>query len=239
MSEETKTDVVPKSEYESLRTKHTELSGKLTDFERNFDKINKWGGLEKIGADLEAFNLLQEERAKEKPEDLKVWKTQTEQSIRQSVQKDVDTWKTKAEQAEGKYKERVIIDSAFTVASGKLHDAAKEDFKALARQHGDLDDKGNVVFKDAQGNTLYKDGSTTEPLDAEGFVAWAAKNKPHYFASQTKEGDRDAGATSSATHSGGTITVDQYLSMSDAEHAKLPLTVRAELARKARQGRKV
>ena len=238
MSEENKPEVVAKAEYEALKAKHTEMGGKLTDFEKQFEKINKWGGLEKISADLEAFNLLQEERAKEKPEDLKVWKTQTEQTIRQSIQKDVDTWKTKAEQAESKYKERVIIDAAFTVASGKLHDAAKEDFKALARQHGDLDDNGNVVFKDAQGKVLYKEGSATEPLDAVGFVSWAVKNKPHYFASQTVNGDRDSGATSS-TYEGAEITVDQYLSMSNAEHARLPISVRAELAKKARQGRKV
>lgn len=238
MSEEAKTETVAKTDYEALKSKHTEITGKLTDFEKQFEKINKWGGLEKISADLEAFNLLQQERAAEKPEDLKKWKETTEQTIRQSVQKDVDTWKTKAEQAEGKFKERVVIDSAFTVAAGKLHDSAKEDFKTLTRQHGDLDEKGNVIFKDAQGNILYKEGSTTEPLDADGFVQWAIKNKPHYFASQTVEGDRDVNTTS-ATHSGTKITVDEYLNMSAQEHAKLPLATRAELAKKARQAGKV
>lgn len=237
MSEEKTPETIAKAEYEALRSKHTEVTGKLTDFEKQFERVNRLGGLDKIAADLEAFNLLQQEKAAEKPEDLKKWKETTEQTIRQSIQKDVDTWKTKAEQAESKYKERVIIDTAFTVAAGKLHDSAKDDFKSLTRQHGDLDEKGNVIFKDSEGKILYKEGSTTEPLDAQGFVSWAIKNKPHYFVSQTLEGDRDTNATSTASSAG--ITVDQYLNMSAQEHAKLPLATRAELARKARQANRV
>lgn len=232
MTEENKVETIAKAEYDALKEKHTQTAGKLTDFEKQFERINKLGGLEKISADIEAFNLLQQERAAEKPEDLKKWKETTEQTIRQSIQKDVDTWKTRAEQAETKFKERVVIDSAFSVAASKLHDTAKDDFKALVRQHGDLDEKGNVVFKDSKGEILYKEGSTTEPLDAEGFVNWTIKQKPHYFTSQTVSGDRDTNATQ-ATNAGVNITVDQYLNMSAAEHARLPLKTRAELAKKA------
>lgn len=239
MSEESKGgEVVPKLEYEQLREKHTQVAGKLTDFEKQFERVSRLGGLDKIAADLEAFNLLQEERAKEKPEDLKAWKTEAETKIRSTIQQELDGYKTKATSAENKFKELAIVEKTFGAAASKLVQAAHEDFKVLARQHGDLDDKGNIIYKDAQGNVLYKEGSTTEPLDSEGFVSWAAKNKPHYFSSQTVSGDRD-GQTSTDSGSGSSITVDQYFQMSAAEHAKLPLAVRADLAKKARQGRKV
>lgn len=232
------TDVIPKSEYQALHEKFTQANGKLTDFEKQFEKIQKWGGLEKISADLEAFNLLQQEKVKDNPEDLKVWKQATEQTIRESIQKDVDSWKTRAESAENKYKERVVIDAAFTEAASKLHDSAKEDFKALVRQHGFLDEKDNILFKDSNGKTLYKEGSTTEPLDPKGFVQWAIKNKPHYFNSQTKSGDRENTSNATSVNTNG-ITVDQYLTMSAADHARLPRDIRANLAKQAMQLHKI
>lgn len=238
MTEENKQpETVAKSEYEALKTKFTELGGKLTDYEIKLGKVDKWGGLEKIGADLEAFNLLQEERAKENPDKMKEWKTTTETKIRSAVQQELDGYKSKAETSEKKYKEYVIVDKAFSAAADKLVKAAHDDFKSLARQCGDFDDKGNLVFKNEKGEILYKEGSATEPLDEQGFVDWSMKQKPHYFASTTVSGDRDTN-TSSANGSSG-ITVERYLSMSDQEHAALPAKVRAELSLKARQGKKI
>lgn len=236
MTEEAKPEVVAKSEYEALKNKHTELGGKLTHFEKEFEKVTKWGGLEKIGADLEAFNILQEEVAKENPDKMKEWKSTTETKIRGTVQEEINGLKTRAETSEKKYKELAVVDRAFSAAAPKLVKAAHGDFKELARIHGDLDDNGKLMFKNEKGEVLYKEGSATEPLDADGFANWAEKYKPHYFASTAVSGDREAG-TNGTGSSGSGVTVEQYLSMSAAEHSRLPLQVRADLAKRARAGK--
>lgn len=242
MSEQTET--VAKAEYESLKTKFTEAGGKIADLEKVVEKVNKAGGWDKISSTLEAFTILEKERedlekevAESKPDKLKEWKEKTESKVRSSIQAELDGFRTRAETSEKKYKELAVVDRTFSAAASKLVQAAHDDFKSLARAHGDLDEKGNLIFKNEKGETLYKEGSTTEPMDANDFVNWAVKVKPHYFASTTVSGDRESGTTSASSGHG--ITVDQYLSMSPAEHAKIPLKVRAELAVKARQAKRI
>lgn len=163
------------------------------------------------------------------PEQIEARIREKEAEIRATVQKDIDSFSTENKTLKGQLKELQIVDRAFSHFAGKINEDVADDVKALIRRDGDLDDKGNIVFKDENGKIRYAPGSTTQPMTPAQYVEWVSTVKGSYFKSTAVPGTKGPGEKKDAPLPG-EPSVEQYLKMGEIERSKLPPSVRLKLA---------
>lgn len=112
----------------------------------------------------------------------------TEATVRQSVQKELDSYKENNAKLSSKIKELQVTERVFGLAASKFNGDTHDDVKEYIRRHGDVDDNGEIIFKDAKGNIMYAEGSTTQPMKAEDFVKWLVKQKPSWAVPTARSG---------------------------------------------------
>lgn len=112
----------------------------------------------------------------------------TEQTVRASVQKELDTYKEQVTGLSTKLKELQVTERVFGVAASKFNGDTHEDVKDYIRRYGDINESGEIVFKDSKGQIMYVEGSTTQPMKADDFVKWLVKQKPSWAVATARAG---------------------------------------------------
>lgn len=114
------------------------------------------------------------------------------EKLRADLQRQIDEANGKAKQAEervGKYSQRVLDDRIRDAVMGKVHVHAIKsgDVLRAARELFTLDDNGNAVQHDADGQiVLGKDGKT--PFSPAEWIESMADVAPHWFPSDSSGG---------------------------------------------------
>lgn len=168
-----------KAKNNELLGKNKTLSDELTNFKGQFEGLDIGavkGLLQKAGQDEET-KLLAEGKIDE------VFGKRTER-LKAEHQKLFDAEKSRADKAEAyanKFKQSVVrgqIAQAFSAAQGLSE--ATDDITALALSQFSLDENGNAVAIDANGDVIIgKDGKT--PLTPKEWVESIRESKPYFF----------------------------------------------------------
>lgn len=133
------------------------------------------------------------------PEEMEKWKATTEAEIRKQVQKDLDAANSKAEALSKQNKELTVTDRVFAAAAPNVMPDMSEFIKDQIRRHGDLNEKGEIVFKDASGKEMYAPGSTTQLMNTQQFVEHLKNTFPSSFKASEKSGAKQGGERTSVS----------------------------------------
>lgn len=167
-----------------LKAKNDELLGKL---KTTSEKLKGYGDIDPEEIKTIKSRLDQDEDAKLLAEGKKqqVIEKYTER-MRAQHKSELEQLASKISEAEARansYRQSVLDNNIRAVTSG-LHKSAVEDALLHARQIFTLDDKGNAVQLDSEGNpVLGKDGKT--PFSPAEWIELQKELKPHWFPSAT------------------------------------------------------
>lgn len=147
------------------------------------------------------------------PVKLEEWQKSKEQELRSSIQKEADALREKAEKLERQNKELTVTDRVFAEAAPNIMGDMADFIKQQIRNHGDLNEKGEIVFKDG-GKEMYAPGSTTALMTTAQFVEHLRSKYPSSFKASDKGGTKTAGEKQGA-YTGKELTRDQISALPD------------------------
>lgn len=127
------------------------------------------------------------------PKKLEEWQQQKEAEIRAQVQKDLEAAKSKVDALSKQNKELTVTDRVFAIAATQINGDTSEEVKEYIRRHGDLNEKGEIIFKGEDGKPLYASGSATALMTPEGFIEMLRTKKPSFFKAKDVGGVRQPG----------------------------------------------
>jgi hypothetical protein len=205
-----------------LKSKNDELLGIQRQLK---DKLKPFEGMDPVKLSELQSRLDQDEDAKLFAEGKKesVIQKYTER-MREAHQNELKTFEQKIAAAEERAKryQQAVLDNHIRAACKDLHPGAVDDALLHARQIFTLDDQGNAVQLDAEGNPeLGKNGKT--PFSPAEWIEQQKEKKPHWFPSNT------SGSGSSNARQSGSNASGKTIKRSDYE--ALPMLKQAEVAR--------
>lgn len=192
MADGDNTKTVSAEDFEKLQAKYDRTLGELTDVKKTLDQF-KGIDIAKLKADSEALTQLEKEVASTSPDKLKEWKDKEKQKLRDEVAKELKEAKELTEKLSKENRKLKITDKVFAAIAPKFNEDVHDDLKEYAERYGDLDDQGNIIFKDAQGNPRFKNGN--EPFTIEDFGAELVQKKPSWAKASFTGGTHQNGAT--------------------------------------------
>jgi hypothetical protein len=158
---------------------------------------------------------VRKKKALASPEELEAWKGETEASIRKQVQKDLDEAKAKADKFAQQNKELTVTDRVFAAVAPAVMPDMADFIKSQIRAHGDMNEKGELVFKDANGQPMYAPGSTTQLMNTDQFAQHLRGKFPSSFAAQDKGGVKQPGEKVAAGYTGKVLSRDEIKALPD------------------------
>lgn len=182
-------DTVSKAEYDGLLEKYRKEQAKAVDYERRYKGVD----LDALKAKAEERDILAAEGAKGDPNKVKAEIDRAVHETRKQLQKELDERDQLLGKLKGENKELRVVDRVFAEAAGKFIDKAHGDLKRVIRESGDLDDEGNIVFKDSKGEILYSKKNRSETMGVEEFIEALCEEKPHWAADFQIAGAKSAG----------------------------------------------
>lgn len=202
-------------DYEKLQEKYRRAESEREDFKR---KAEAYGMTPEEVRNLKhSHDEFKKADALGDPKKFDAEVERREAEIRKQVQKDLDTLKSEKDRAFSRIKELEVTDRVFGVAASKFNDDTHDDVKAYIRKYGDLDESGNIIFKDENGKPRYAPGSTTKLMAPEDFVGWLVSTKPSWAKPTIKAGDKQEGAKTNGTNGKATFTPDMFRGMDGAQ----------------------
>lgn len=222
---------ISKEEFDKLQSKYDRTLGELTDVKKTLDSF-KGINIEKLKADSEALSQLEKENASQSPDKLKEWKQKEAQKLRDEVAKELKEARELSEKLGKENRKLKITDKVFAAIAPKFNDDVHDDLKEYAERFGDINEKGEIIFKDVSGNPRFKNGN--EPFTVEDFGAELVTKKPSWAKATFTGGTHQNGASTN-----GTATYSHIKTLSDLHklpnHAeiwnKLPLAQKQEIGR--------
>lgn len=127
------------------------------------------------------------------PEEMEKWKVTTESEIRKQVQKELDEANSRASKYEGENKELRVTDKVFAALGTEIMPDMADFIKEQIRRYGDINEKGEIVFKDGSGKPMYAPGSTTQPMGLDHFKLHLRGQFPSAFKASDKGGTKQPG----------------------------------------------
>lgn len=215
---ETKTDAAPevvsKADYDKVVARAQNFEGKLRDLEVKFERVKDIDP-DAIKGKLEDYELLKRKQAAGSPEDIAKLVQDKEAEIRASVQKELDTERNNSKKLMADLRELKLVDKVFTTAASKFNDDCHTDVKEYVRRYGDVDEEGNIYFKDDNGKPRYAKGSTTQLMNPEQFSEWLAEQKPSWAKPVQISGTKQEGSKKAPLVNGKTYSYAELKAMPD------------------------
>lgn len=199
-----------------LEAQKNNWMGKATDYEKRFKGVDP----DEYIANKQALDELKRTKALADPKEMDAWKGETEKSIRASVQKELDEALNTVKALKNKNKELEVVDRVFKDIAGNFNDDCFDEVKGFIRRFCDVSEDGQIVIKDEQGATRYAQGSTSKPMDALGFGAWIASQKPSWTKPQMVKGTEGTGQARSANSSSQSVDLAKISQLSSREQQK-------------------
>ena len=208
---------------QELETHKNTWMGKATEYEKKFQGVDP-DEYHSLKASVEQ---LQREKAIADPKQMDAWKADTEKLVRSTVQKQLDDAIARAKSLESENKELKVVDRAFKDIADEFNSDCFDEVKQYVRRFGDVDEKGNLIFKDENGAIRYAQGSTSKQMDAKEFGAWIGSLKPSWKKPTHVRGTDTGNQTKSAGANGATITAKDFMQLPQAEQRALALKMSA------------
>ena len=151
----------------------------------------------------------------------------SEEEVEARLRKEYGEKLTSAEQAkadfEKKYKSAVVTDKVLAeLQANKMFPWASQYLKQMIEQECDLDEAGNLIIKDQNGNPRWSAKHPDKKMDTLEYIEGFKTRQPEFFESTSKSGVPDGTIkTPAGNASGKAPTWDEIVSMSQAEIAKL------------------
>lgn len=206
-------------EFEAERA-HAQLARE--DAETFKAKLKAYEGIDpaQVQKDREELEAARKKKALSTPEELEAYKAQLEVDVRSKVQKDLDTAKTEAETLRKTNKELTVTDRVFAQAATNIMPDMADFIKGQIRTNGDLNEKGEIVFKE-NGKEIYAPGSTTQLMNTEQYVQHLRTKFPSAFKAADKGGAKTAGEkTSAGAYTGKQLSRAEVEALPSAEQQK-------------------
>lgn len=216
MTTEGKKDEAPKTipveDFEKEVEKRRKFQAEAEDFRKRFDGVD----LERLKASHEELAILKKQGAVGDEKKIDELLQSREAEIRKQVQKDIDESKGTISKLQAENKELKVVDRVFALAASKFNDDCHDDVKAYIRKYGDLDDGGEIVFKDDTGKPRYVPGSTTQVMRGQEFIDWLSGTKQSWAKPTTVSGTKENGTKTKGSN-GQPITAAQFAQMDSAQ----------------------
>lgn len=192
--------------------------GKATDLEKKYKGVDP----DEYHANKSALDELQRTKALGDPKAMDTWKAETEKNVRNSVQKELDAAISRAKALESENRELKVVDRVFKDIAEDFNSDCFDEVKSFVRRFGDVDEKGNLFFKDDSGNIRYSQGSPSKQMDAKEFGQWIGSLKPSWKKPSHVRGTENGNQTKSGNGNGGaTITAREFMVLPQAEQRAL------------------
>lgn len=227
-SSEPKQEMINKSDFDAQIARAQRFEGMVTDLEKKLDRFKNIDP-DKYKALEEEVNNLKRDAAVGDPKKFDEELGRREQSLRESIQKDVDSLKESVKNLTAENKELKVTNKVFSMLSSQLVDGAQEDAKDYIRRFCDIGEGGEIVVKDEAGKPRYKKGSTTQLMGSEDFIEWLKEIRGFWFSPKGKPGVNPNGQSANG-NMGSNVSIDSWLQMSPAERQSQPIALQREMS---------
>jgi len=185
----TAAETVTKAEYEALQEKFRKEQAKAVDYERRFKGVD----LDALKAAKEERDILARQSASGDPDKVKAEIDKAVSETRKQLQKELEENENTLKAIKAENKELKVVDRVFAEAASKFIDKSHVDLKRVIRESGDLDDNGNIVFRDDKGEKLYSKKKPSEPMGVAEFIEGLLDEKPHWAVDFSVSGAKQTG----------------------------------------------
>ena len=219
---------VDKAEFDKLQSKYDNVRAQVEDLTRRFKGIDP----DKVKADEAALLQLQKEGAGGDQKKIDELLAAREAALRKDLAGEIDSHKTRAANAEKALKELTVTDKVFTLGASRFVDQAADDFKGWVRQYGDLNDDGQIVFKDENGKVRYSPKNPSALMSADEFIDWVIEKKPHWAKPTQPSGTKEPGQKVAPSQWSNIKTLEDINRLPNAQvvWASLPIEKKREIA---------
>lgn len=205
-------DVVSKADFDKVKNQMLAWQAKATDLEKRFDGIDP----EKVKADAAALKQLLKERAQEGD------KNDVETLLERVRSEEKDRFASALTKIEGerdelraRLKHATVVKTSLAKAAQIFHDDALEFVEAKIEKYCDTDE-GEIVVKDDAGK-IRDSKDPRRKMSVEEFLEELAEKHPSMAKAKGSSGGRAPGSKETGKAPEGSVTLDKYLRMSNAE----------------------
>ena len=214
--------------YQQADARAKRFEGQLVDLQRQFESFSKLGDPDSIRGKLEDYDNLKRDKATGSPEDLDAWKKDTESEIRGELQKDIDGLKSAVAEKDKKLNELQVVDKTMSQIGGMFNDDTHDFIKQYVREGVKLDESGDLIVHDGEGNPRYSPGNASVKMTVSEYAEELAGKHPSMAKAQNVAGGKQG--VQKAGSGGAGIDINRFSKMSKEERAKLPVDDRRKLS---------
>jgi hypothetical protein len=154
-----------------------------------------------------------------------------EQQLRDEFAQKLSTYEEENKQLSTKLKTITVTDKVMNVAGDRLLPDARKFLRMEVEKEADLDETGNIIFKDEQGNTMWSHKRPNEKMNLDEYWEIKASQLPSLFQSSSRSAEPVNGANKyqSSPSSNRSYTWAQLERMSEEEFKSVPIEEKKRL----------
>lgn len=217
--------VIPAYRYEQLDKAHKNAVGRLTELEKTLEKFK--------GIDPDEFFALktaQEEEAKRQasksPDKLEEHWNKKLNDARKEWDGKLSTFEEENKKLKSQIRSLQITDKVMAEVGPLFNQDTHRWIKAEVERRADLDQDGNLVFKDEKGDVMFSPSRRTEPLSIKEFGEMLVKEFPSAAKPTSGGGSADMtrGNRTNGHHSKAPTTLDELNAMPNPREVLAKMT---------------